>query len=88
MTGTMEDASIDKEKLINVLKQHEFLYHKDNLLYKNKVKCAKAWQAIAEEMEIAGRCEPSVKMGGDACRILAGSLAFYMHAVTAVARNP
>jgi len=50
---------VDKEKLINIVKQHEFLYNKDHPLYKNKVKCTKTWQAIAESMEVAvaGKCE-------------------------------
>jgi len=48
----MEETSIDKEKLITIVKQHEFLYNKDNPLYKHKLKCAKTWQGIAEDMGI------------------------------------
>jgi len=35
MRGMMKDTSIDKEKLINIVKQHEFLHNKDNPVYKN-----------------------------------------------------
>jgi len=35
MRGMMKDTSIDKEKLINIVKQHEFVHNKDNPVYKN-----------------------------------------------------
>ena len=38
MRGMMKNTSIDKEKLINIVKQHEFLHNKDNPVYK-KIMC-------------------------------------------------
>jgi len=38
-------------------KNHEFVYNKDYPMYKHKTKCAKTWQAIAEELGITGKCD-------------------------------
>jgi len=69
----MEDGTIiDKERLINLVKKYEFLYNKADKMYKHKLKCAKAWEKIAEEMEITGKCDYANQVGGGSPRIHGG----------------
>jgi len=45
---------IDKEKLVNFVCNYEFLYNKDDKMYKNKPKVSSAWREIAKNLGISG----------------------------------
>jgi len=44
---------INKEKLVNFVCNYEFLYNKDNKMYKNKPKVSAAWREIAKNLGIS-----------------------------------
>ena len=41
-------------KLIKAVKNHETLYNKSTLLYRNKSKRAAAWSEISKELNLSG----------------------------------
>ena len=41
-------------KLIEAVKNHESLYNKSSLLYRNKNKRAAAWSEISKELNLSG----------------------------------
>jgi len=44
---------INKEKLVNFVCNYEFLYNKDNKMYKNKPKVSAVWREIAKNLGIS-----------------------------------
>jgi len=44
----------DTEKLVNFVCNYEFLYNKDDKMYKNKPKVSAAWREIAKNLGISG----------------------------------
>jgi len=45
---------IDKEKLVNFVCNCEFLYNKNDKMYKNKPNVLAAWREIAKNLGISG----------------------------------
>ena len=50
----MVPVIIDKEKLVNFVCNNEFLYNKEDKMYKNKPKVSAAWRKIAKNLGISG----------------------------------
>jgi len=44
----------DTEKLVNFVCNYEFLYNKDDKMYKNKPKVSAVWREIAKNLGISG----------------------------------
>jgi len=48
------DVVVDKEKLANLVSEHEWLFNKAHREYKNKSKCHLTWVDIAQKLGISG----------------------------------